>query len=207
MFPATCRKGQQDSTCTCLAANVIVISTCLHWSSFRGSRCTPAEILELMESYCRFKFMSRIGLGLLGSKIISPNPKPSIPKFLENLNPKDGVMQVVFPFLNGFKADESWIYRCPDDLSKMFLRPGTEKTFQGHECFIPGEPGASTLQTGPLRVAPRAGNEAVHCPERRASRKAHTHMFRFLFRRQLLLQRLLLQDAFSLAPLQRVERG
>ena len=55
----------------------------LHWSSFRGSRCTPAEILELMESYCRFKFMSRIGLGLLGSKIISPNPKPSNPKFLE----------------------------------------------------------------------------------------------------------------------------
>ena len=31
----------------------------LHWSSFRGSRCTPAEILELMESYCRLKFLSR----------------------------------------------------------------------------------------------------------------------------------------------------
>ena len=57
-------------------------------------------------------------------------------------------MQAVFPFLNGFKADEGWIYRCPDDLSKMFLRPGTEKTFQGHECFIPGEPGAARFKWG-----------------------------------------------------------
>ena len=62
--------------------------------------------------------------------------------------PQDGVMQAVFPFLNGFKADESWIYRCPDDLPKMFLRFGTEKAFQGHECFIPGEPGAARFKWG-----------------------------------------------------------
>ena len=45
LFPAQCRKGQPDSMCACVAQNVIS-TILLHWSSFRGSTCMPAEILR-----------------------------------------------------------------------------------------------------------------------------------------------------------------
>ena len=48
------------------------------------------------------------------------------------------------------RSVESWIYRFPD-LSRMFLSPGTEKTVQGHEFFIPGT------------RAQRASNGAAAC--------------------------------------------